>query len=150
MTIVRSEVVPVSLYGVAESACVPTYAHPGDAGADLIASSDALIEAGKWALVNTNISLALPDGTVGMVCPRSGLAAKFAVTVLNAPGIVDSGYRGEVKVALINLGTEAYQVRAGDRIAQLVIVPFLHGDFISTGKLPQTNRGSGGFGSSGI
>ncbi|WP_084252648.1 dUTP diphosphatase [Devriesea agamarum] len=129
---------------------LPSRAHPDDAGLDLVSACDVVIEPGSRALVSTGIAVALPPGTVGMVCPRSGLAAKHGVTVLNGPGIVDAGYRGEIKVALINTDQRAsFAIRAGDRIAQLVILPVVPTTPRLVSQLPQAARGDHGFGSSG-
>ena len=135
---------------------LPSYARLNDAGADLIASESAVIEAnGGRALVGTGIAIAIPSGFAGFVQPRSGLAAKHGVTVLNSPGLIDAGYRGEIKVALINHDTEhPYKVERGDRIAQLVIQQVEHAAFELVEELPQDDgenvRGDGGFGHSGI
>ncbi|MDO5661894.1 MAG: dUTP diphosphatase [Brachybacterium sp.] len=131
-------------------ATLPSRAHQDDAGLDLYSTEDVEIGPGERALVSTGVRLALPVGTVGMVCPRSGLAARHGVTVLNGPGIVDAGYRGEVKVALLNTdrGTSV-QLHAGDRIAQLVILPVVPLDPVAVEDLPTTVRADGGFGSSG-
>lgn len=128
---------------------VPSRAHDGDAGFDLHADRTIEIAPGASVLVPTGVAIALPAGTVGMVCPRSGLAAKHQMTVLNAPGIVDAGYRGEVKVILINHGTEPFEVIRGQRIAQLVIVPFAAPAVQIVTDLDDTTRGTGGFGSTG-
>jgi len=130
----------------------PSQAHFGDAGFDLHAAEDVTIDSGQSVAVSTGIAIKLPTGAVGMVCPRSGLAAKHQVTVLNAPGIVDEGYRGEVKVLLINHGQRPFEVAAGDRVAQLVIVPYLAPTVTVLGDgetLDDTDRGIGGFGSTG-
>ncbi|SJM57690.1 Deoxyuridine 5'-triphosphate nucleotidohydrolase [Agrococcus casei LMG 22410] len=127
----------------------PEYAHPGDAGADLRASEAITLEPGDRALVATGIRIALPDGFVGLVHPRSGLAAKHGVTVLNTPGTIDAGYRGEVKVILANLGREPFSVEPGDRIAQLVVQRVERAEFIRVEQLPGSDRGEGGFGSTG-
>ncbi|MGO3648973.1 dUTP diphosphatase [Agrococcus casei] len=127
----------------------PEYAHPGDAGADLRASEAITLEPGDRALVATGIRIALPDGFVGLVHPRSGLAAKHGVTVLNTPGTIDAGYRGEVKVILANLGRESFSVEPGDRIAQLVVQRVERAEFIRVEQLPGSDRGEGGFGSTG-
>lgn len=134
---------------VAEPQFVPTYAHAGDAGADLRAAEAMTIPAGARATVKTGVSIALPDGYVGLVHPRSGLAAKHGITVLNAPGTVDAGYRGEVAVTLLNTGTEPFPVAIGDRIAQLVVQAVEIADFVAVETLPGTHRGEGGFGSTG-
>ena len=129
---------------------VPAFAHPGDAGADLIAAEGVRLEPGGRALVGTGVRIALPEGYAAFVMPRSGLAAKHGVTVVNAPGTVDAGYRGEIKVALLNTDrTEAYEVSAGDRIAQLVVLPIPPVRFLPVEELPASVRGEGGFGSTG-
>lgn len=129
---------------------LPAYAHPGDAGADLHAAADVLLEPGQRALVPTGIALALPDGHVGLVHPRSGLAARHGISIVNAPGTVDAGYRGEVQVCLVNTDTTtAFQVRRGDRIAQLVVQRVETATFEEADDLGNTARGSGGYGSTG-
>lgn len=130
---------------------LPTYAHPGDAGADLVAREDATIAAGGGrAIVPTGIALAIPDGYAGFVLPRSGLAMRHGITCLNTPGLIDAGYRDEVRVILVNSDpSEAYMVRRGDRIAQLVIQPIERTSFIPADELPGSARGLGGFGSTG-
>lgn len=131
-------------------AVVPTYAHPGDAGLDLSSCELVEIAPGTSAMVRTGIAIALPPGTEGQVRPRSGLAAKYAVTVLNTPGTVDEGYRGEIRVILINHGTEVFRVEPGMRIAQLVICPVLRVDTELVPSLDDTARGAAGFGSTGV
>ena len=133
----------------AEPGFEPVYAKPGDAGADLRCTIDAVIPAGERKLLPTGVSIALPDGYVGLVHPRSGLAAKHGITVLNAPGTVDAGYRGEVMVTLLNTGSEDFVITRGDRIAQLVIQQFEKAHFISVESLPGSDRGESGFGSTG-
>jgi dUTP pyrophosphatase len=130
---------------------LPGYAHPGDAGADLFARVDAtLVAGGGRALVPTGVALALPEGWAGFVQPRSGLALRHGVTVLNSPGLIDAGYRDEVKVILVNTDPEAdYEVRRGDRIAQLVVRPVAEASFVAVDELPGSVRDTGGFGSSG-
>jgi dUTP pyrophosphatase len=130
---------------------LPAYQSAGAAGADLHAHIDAdlVIPPGGRALVPTGLFVEIPPGFEGQVRPRSGLAAANGVTVLNAPGTVDSDYRGEVRVILINLGAETFRVRHGDRIAQLVIAPVVQADFSRAGEVGDTERGSGGFGSTG-
>jgi dUTP pyrophosphatase len=128
----------------------PAYAHPGDAGADLVAAAEVTLEPGGRALVPTGIAIAVPEGYAAFVHPRSGLASRHGVTVVNAPGTIDAGYRGEVKVALVNLDpVTAYTVRRGDRIAQLVVQPVARAAFVPVEELPGTSRGAGGFGSTG-
>jgi dUTP pyrophosphatase len=129
---------------------MPSYAHPGDAGADLTTTVDVRLEPGERAMVPTGLSLALPDGYVALVHPRSGLAARFGVSIVNAPGTVDAGYRGEIKVMLINLDpAEPVVLRRGDRIAQLVVQEFTRARFVEVPSLPDSARGAGGYGSTG-
>lgn len=133
------------------TATAPTYAHDGDAGMDLRADEETTLPAGGRALVGTGIAMALPRGHVGLVHPRSGLAAKNGITVLNAPGTIDAGYRGEVKVILLNTSDEAFNIAPGDRIAQLVIQKVEHPDIEIVESLDEdTSRGAGGFGSTGV
>ena len=129
---------------------LPSYAHPGDAGADLRTTVDLTLAPGERALVPTGIAVALPDGYVALVHPRSGLAARHGLSIVNTPGTVDAGYRGEVKVLLINHDpVEAVSLRRGDRIAQLVIQRFERARFVEVGILPDSSRGTGGYGSTG-
>lgn len=130
---------------------LPAHARPGDAGVDLRASEDVTLEpAGGRALVPTGLSIAIPDGFAGFIQPRSGLAFKHGVTVLNSPGLIDSGYRGELKVLLINTDpTEPFEVRRGERIAQLVLQAYESVTFVEVDELPSSERGDGGFGSTG-
>lgn len=132
------------------AATLPNYAHPGDAGADLHAAESVSLAPGERKLVATGVRIALPNGYVALVHPRSGLAVKHGVTVLNTPGTIDAGYRGEIKVILINLGEESFSIEPGDRIAQLVIQRFEHASFIEVERLPESARGEGGFGSTGF
>jgi dUTP pyrophosphatase len=128
---------------------LPSYAHPGDAGADLYSAQDALLEPAGRVIVRTGIAIELPMGFVGLVHPRSGLAAKQGVTVLNAPGTVDAGYRGEVMVILVNHGPAAVKISRGDRIAQLVVQRVERAHFHAVENLPDSVRGTGGHGSTG-
>jgi dUTP pyrophosphatase len=130
---------------------LPSYATPGAAGADLRAAVDAdlVLEPGAHALVPTGLKIALPAGHEAQVRPRSGLAAKHALTVVNAPGTVDADYRGEIHVILINLGTQAVTIERGMRIAQMVVAPVVQAVFSAVDELDGTERGSGGFGSTG-
>ena len=129
----------------------PAYTKPGDAGADLRSRIDFELEPGERALVPTGVAIALPEGYVGLVHPRSGLATKNGITIVNAPGTVDSGYRGELMVTLLNTDkTKSFHVQRGDRIAQLIIQKYEHATFTVVDELEQTERGSSGFGSSGI
>jgi dUTP pyrophosphatase len=129
---------------------LPECAHPGDAGSDLYITADAVLQPGERAVVGTGVCIALPDGYAGFVHPRSGLAARCGVTIVNAPGTVDAGYRGEVKVILLNTDTEQpVQFRRGDRIAQLVIQKVERPVFREVANLPGSQRGDGGHGSTG-
>jgi dUTP pyrophosphatase len=130
---------------------VPAYARHGDAGADLVARTEVVLEpAGGRAVVPTGVALAIPEGWAGFVQPRSGLAARHGVTCLNTPGLIDSGYRDELKVLLVNLDpTQPYKVHRGDRIAQLVIQPVEHCGFRAVDALPASERGEGGIGHTG-
>lgn len=129
---------------------LPRYARPGDAGLDLHARDDVLLRPGERALVGTGLAIALPPGYVGLVHPRSGLAARHGVSIVNAPGTVDSGYRGEVLVNLVNLDPAAeFQVRRGDRIAQLVVQAVATAELVEVAELPPSERGCGGHGASG-
>ena len=134
---------------VAEPGLEPVYAQPGDAGADLRAAVDAIVPARERLTLRTGVSIALPDGYVGLVHPRSGLSAKHGITVLNAPGTVDAGYRGEIAVTLYNSSDTDFQVQRGDRIAQLVIQAIEIAQFVAVDHLPGSHRGAAGFGSTG-
>jgi dUTP pyrophosphatase len=128
----------------------PAQAHEGDAGHDLHAAEPATLGPGERASVGTGIAVAIPEGCAGLVLPRSGLAARHGVTLVNAPGLIDSGYRGEVRVLLLNTDRdETFEVSAGDRIAQLVLVRFEAGQAEEVESLDATARGAGGFGSTG-
>jgi len=131
---------------------LPAYAHPGDAGADLVAREEVTIAPGGGrAVIPTGIALAIPDGYAGFVLPRSGLALRHGITCLNTPGLVDAGYRDELRVILVNTDpVEPYTVRRGDRIAQLVIQPVERTSFAVVDDLPASVRGVGGFGSTGV
>ncbi|MBA2716523.1 MAG: dUTP diphosphatase [Propionibacteriales bacterium] len=129
---------------------LPAYAHPGDAGADLVSTVDLTLAPGERALVPTGVSIALPAGYVGLVHPRSGLAAQFGVSIVNAPGTVDAGYRGEIKVMLINLdSSQPVALFRGDRIAQLVFQRFEPARFVEVERLPGSQRANAGYGSTG-
>ena len=125
----------------------PSYAHPGDAGLDLYATEPAEVTR-ETVLIPTGVAVAVPDGHVGLICPRSGLS-EYGVTVANAPGVVDAGYRGEVMVRLTTTSTTPYQVHRGDRIAQLLIAPIFRPEVTVVDRLDNTERGTGGFGSTG-
>ncbi|AEH09255.1 Deoxyuridine 5'-triphosphate nucleotidohydrolase [Candidatus Protofrankia datiscae] len=129
---------------------LPAYAHAGDAGADLVTTRDVTLPPGERALVGTGVAIALPEGHAAFVHPRSGLAARHGVSIVNAPGTVDAGYRGEIKVVLVNTDPrETVVLRRGDRIAQLVIQRVERAAFQEVAELPPTVRGVGGFGSTG-
>lgn len=129
---------------------MPTRAHRGDAGVDLYASADTTLEPGERALVGTGVAVAIPFGMVGLIHPRSGLAARTGLSIVNTPGTVDAGYRGEVKVCLVNLDPrEAIHISRGDRIAQLLVQRVELPEFVECEELDQTTRGAGGYGSSG-
>lgn len=129
---------------------VPSYAHPGDAGADLVTTVDVVLGPGERATVPTGVAIALPDGYAAFVHPRSGLAAKHGVTIVNAPGTVDAGYRGEIRVTLLNTDrSEPVHLARGDRVAQLVVQRVERVRFLEAQTLPGSHRGEGGFGSSG-
>lgn len=142
-------VVTVELPGQFPDGMVPRYATDGSAGADISASAEVVLPRGARALVPTGIRLAVPNGFEGQVRPRSGLALKHGVTVLNAPGTIDSDYRGELKVLLVNLGERDYTVHVGDRIAQLILAPVVRARF-KEALIPESRRGAGGFGSTGL
>jgi dUTP pyrophosphatase len=129
---------------------LPSYAHPGDAGADLVSAVDLTLAPGERALVPTGMALALPEGYVALVHPRSGLAARHGLSIVNTPGTIDAGYRGEIQVLLINHDrTHSVRLRRGDRIAQLVFQRFERAEFVEVTVLPASVRGAGGYGSTG-
>jgi dUTP pyrophosphatase len=129
---------------------LPAYAHAGDAGADLFAAEDVELAPGERAMVPTGVAIALPDGFAAFIHPRSGLAAKLGVTLVNAPGTVDAGYRGEIKVTLLNTDLrDTVRLQRGDRIAQMVIQRVERAVFVEVAELPGSARGTGGFGSTG-
>ena len=129
---------------------LPTYAHPGDAGADLVTAVDVRLEPGERALVPTGIAIAVPEGYVALVHPRSGLAARHGLSIVNTPGTVDAGYRGEIKVLLVNLDPASpIELSRGDRVAQLVLQRVERAAFTEVASLPESARGSGGYGSTG-
>ena len=131
-------------------AVLPERAYPGDAGVDLAACEDAVIEPGGRAVVGTGLAIAVPDGYAGLVVPRSGLAARHGISIVNTPGLIDSGYRGELRVVLLNTDHEhAFTVARGMRIAQLVLVPAALAELVEVDELPTAERGTAGFGSSG-
>lgn len=129
---------------------MPTIGNPGDAGYDLKCASEETIVARSRTTINTGVSIALPAGYVGLVHPRSGLAAKHGITVLNAPGTVDAGYRGEILITLVNHSDEDFQIARGDRVAQILFQKFESATFIQVSELPGSDRGNAGFGSTGV
>lgn len=133
-----------------KDAVLPAYAHPSDAGMDLKSVEDIEIPPGRRALVHTGLVVNLPPMHEAQVRPRSGLALKHGVTVLNTPGTIDAGYRGEIGVILVNLGESPFKVAKGDKIAQLVIAPVLQPDIVEVDLIDETDRGAGGFGSTGV
>ena len=132
------------------AAILPSYAHPGDAGMDVRSIEELVVEPGGRKLVRTGLVMMLPPGYEAQVRPRSGLALKNGVTVLNTPGTIDEGYRGEVGVILANLGTEPFRVEKGAKIAQIVIAPCTRAEIVETAEVDETARGAGGFGSTGV
>ena len=151
------EVVPVFSDGldvptVARAGAVPAYAHEGDAGADMRADipRPLTIEPGGSAWVGTGVRVAIPDGYVGLQFPRSGLGCNHGICLANGTGVIDSGYRGEVRAKLLNLGREPFTVHPGDRVCQLVVVPCVRASFLAAGELPPSERGTDGYGSTGV
>lgn len=134
----------------AEGVELPKYQTPGSVGCDLQSSDDVIIKSGQRLLVGTGLKLEIPYGIGAYICPRSGLAAKYGITVLNTPGTIDSDYRGELKVILFNSGNEDFCIKKGDRIAQLMFFPIIQAIFQRSDDLSTTSRGEGGFGSTGI
>ena len=133
-----------------ESATLPSRAHGSDAGLDLYAAEDTVLAPGERASVGTGIAVEIPDGYAGLVVPRSGIAARHGIALVNAPGLIDAGYRGEVRVLLLNTDrTEPFPIAAGDRIAQLLVTPFAAAEPVEVAQLTLSERGNGGFGSSG-
>ncbi|MBQ6457764.1 MAG: dUTP diphosphatase [Kiritimatiellae bacterium] len=131
-------------------AVLPAYAHPGDAGMDICSVEELVLPPGKRSLIRTGLVMELPDGYEAQVRPRSGLALKHGVTVLNSPGTIDAGYRGEVGVILVNHGDSAFSIRKGDRIAQLVVAPVTAAEVEEVASVAASERGAGGFGSTGV
>jgi dUTP pyrophosphatase len=140
---------PIKIQCLLPEARCPQYAHPGDAGADVCAVAAGVIPPGQWLAVPTGLAAEIPRGYEIQVRPRSGLALRHGVTVLNAPGTIDAGYRGEIKVLLINHGSQPFSIQAGDKIAQLVVAQVVQGQFIAGDDLSDSARGQGGFGSTG-
>jgi len=141
--------VQVQIQPLTNTAKLPTYATAGSVGADIYADDNYIIHPQQWMAVSTGIAMAVPQGYEVQIRPRSGLAAKFGVTVLNAPGTIDSDYRGEVKVLLINHGNQQFEIKKGDRIAQMVVASVEPTTLVESLELDDTERGAGGFGSTG-
>ena len=130
---------------------LPSYAYEGDAGLDLRSNEDVTLAPFERKLVSTGLAIAIPEGYAGLVIPRSGLAAKHGVSIVNAPGLIDSGYRGEIKVVLINLDAKKpFEIKTGDRIAQIMFTPYAQACLEQQATLGETSRGTDGFGSSGV
>ena len=140
----------VKIKRLSEGAILPKYSHPGDAGMDLCSNVDETIEPGETKLIGTGLAIELPEGTEAQVRPRSGLALRNSITVLNTPGTIDEGFRGEVGVILINHSKEPFRVERGARIAQMVVQPVLSVVIEEVSELNNTKRGEGGFGSTGV
>lgn len=140
----------IKIKRISEYARLPEYAHPGDAGMDIFSAVEKTLKPGEFALIGTGIKIELPENTEAQVRPRSGLAIKNGVTVLNTPGTIDEGYRGEVGVILINLSKEDFTVTPGMKIAQMIIAPVIRAQIEEVDELSDTRRGDGGFGSTGI
>ncbi|MGB3787086.1 MAG: dUTP diphosphatase [Phormidesmis sp.] len=140
----------IKILRLAENAKLPKYEHDDDSGMDLYAIAPQTIHPGETALISTGIAIELPANTEAQVRPRSGLALNHGITVLNTPGTVDAGYRGEVRVILINHGKQPFEIEAGMRIAQMVIVPIIRAEVEEVADLSESVRGEGGFGSSGV
>jgi dUTP pyrophosphatase len=148
--LVDGDTVPLRVKRLDPGIGLPSYAHPGDAGLDLRSAEDLELLPGQRALVSTGFSMALPEGYAAFVQPRSGLAARHGISIVNTPGLIDCHYRGEVKVILINLGDKPFRVRRGDRIAQMVIQRVENVEVVEVEELESTERGEGGFGSTGL
>ncbi|WP_350340618.1 dUTP diphosphatase [Candidatus Solincola tengchongensis] len=142
--------VPLRIKRLRPDVELPSYAHPGDAGLDIRSAEEVVLQPGERALVSTGFAMALPEGYAAFVQPRSGLASKHGISIVNTPGLIDCHYRGEVKVILVNLGGEPFRVRKGDRIAQMVIQRVERAEVLEVEELEDTARGEGGFGSTGI
>ena len=143
--------IPVPFAKLDNSINTPAYAHEGDAGIDLRSTIDCVIEPFERFVVPTGMAFAIPEGYAGLVIPRSGLAAKHGISIVNAPGLIDSGYRGEIKVVLINLDAKKpFEIKTGDRIAQIMFTPYAQACLERQATLDETSRGTDGFGSSGV
>jgi len=143
-------VVDVKVKKIKDNAITPSYSHAGDAGVDLYSTEDYELKPGERVLVSTGLKIAIPQGYEAQVRPKSGLALKYGISVANTPGTIDSGYRGEVGVIVINLGSESYKILAGKKIAQMVLNKVEQMEFNEVSELDDSNRGEGGFGSTGL
>jgi dUTP pyrophosphatase len=142
--------VELAVTRLSEDATLPTRAHSGDAGLDLYAAEEAVLEPGERASVGTGIAVEIPEAHAGLVLPRSGLAARNGIALVNSPGLIDAGYRGEVRVLLLNTDrSKVFEIGVGDRIAQLLLTPFAEATPVEVPQLTLSERGDGGFGSSG-
>lgn len=142
--------VPLAVRRLDHGLPLPAYQREGDAGLDLHAAADVTIGPGEREVVGTGVAVAVPPGYAGLVTPRSGLAARCGLSIVNTPGVVDSGYRGEVRLALVNLDPRhSIEIRRGDRVAQLLLVPVARAEVVEAAELPPSERGGGGFGSTG-
>ena len=142
---------PENIEVLISSGETPIYSHPGDAGADLHSAEQLVLAPSARATVGTGVSIALPNGYAGFVVPRSGLAARHGITIVNSPGTVDAGYRGEIRVTLLNTDPQhPFEIEVGDRIAQLIVMPVARAEFIPVDTLPGSHRGGSGFGSTGL
>ncbi len=150
MTTSESAAISIGIVRLHPDLPLPQYARPGDAGADLAIAEDCELAPGERRVVGTGVAIALPDGWAGFVHPRSGLAARAGLTIVNAPGTIDAGYRGEIKVCLLNTDVcDPVRLRRGDLVAQLVIQQVARAEFVELSELPSSERGSGGYGSTG-
>lgn len=143
------ESIKVLLKRLDTNSSIPTYMTRGSSGLDLYSAEEKIIPPGKWEMISTGIAVEIPQGYEGQIRSRSGLAKNYGIFVLNSPGTIDSDYRGEVKVILVNLGSEPFRVNIGDRIAQLVIAPVVHAEILEVEELSSTERNDGGFGHTG-
>lgn len=144
------EAMKITVFRVDTELPLPTHSHTGDAGVDLRSVIDATLAPNERLLVPTGFAFEIPEGYCGLVMPRSGLALKYGISVVNSPGLIDSGFRGEIKVTLINHGSDPFEIIRGERIAQLVITSYVHQEIVDVEALSDTARGDGGYGSTGV
>ncbi|MEM7794080.1 MAG: dUTP diphosphatase [Cyanobacteria bacterium P01_C01_bin.118] len=149
MELAKTMPVTIKFQKLSPAAIIPTYAHPGDAGADLVAIEQHILAPMQRLAIPTGLAAEIPQGYEMQVRPKSSLALKHGIAVLNTPGTVDAGYRGEIKVILINLGADPFEITPGQRIAQIIIAPVLQAEFVIAEQLSESARGAGGFGSTG-